>query len=104
MTFKPTTVPTCSNSNAWTSIPTDCIFYIPFSALADYLSASNYPAKATYTYIGFATYESGTTLPTQDSTQAYNVTWYSSKDDAIAETNAITQGNGNEIYCRYTAV
>ena len=102
--LNPTTVATVANSNAWNSLPTDCKIYIPFSGLASYLSASNYPAKATYTYIGFATYESGTTLPTQDSTQAYNVTWYASKADAIAETNAITTGNGSEIYCRYVAV
>ena len=104
ITFKPTTAPTVSNSNAWSSVPTDCTIYIPYSALASYLSASNYPAKATYTYIGYATYNSGVTLPTQDSTAAYNVVWYASKVDALAQTNAILQGNGSEIYCRYTEV
>ena len=104
ITFRPTTAPTVANSNAWSSVPTDCTIYIPYSALASYLSASNYPAKTTYTYIGYATYNSGVTLPTQDSTAAYNVTWYASKADAKAQTNAITQGNGSEIYCRYTAV
>lgn len=78
--------------------------YVPFSALADYLTATNYPNPATYTYIGFAAYASGATLPTQDGTAAYNVTWYATKGDAIAQTNAITEGNGKEIYCRYTAV
>ncbi len=102
--FRPTTPPTVANSYAWTNVQTDCKIYVPFSSLAAYLSASNYPSKTTYTYIGFATYNSGTTLPTQDTTQAYNVVWYASKADAIAQTNAITQGNGNEIYCRYTAV
>ena len=81
-----------------------CIYYVPFSALAAYLTATNYPAPATYTYIGFATYENGVTLPTQDATEAYNVVWYATKADAIAQTNAITVGNGNEVYCRYTAV
>ena len=78
--------------------------YVPFSALADYLAATNYPSPATYTYIGFATYESGEALPTQDSTQAYDVVWYASKADAIEQTNPITQGNGAEIYCRYTVI
>ena len=102
--FKPTTPPTVDSSNAWTSIPTDCIIYVPYSALADYLTKANYPAPSTYTYIGYATYNSGVTLPTQDSTQAYNVVWYATEADAKAQTNAISQGNGNEIYCRYTAV
>ena len=102
--FEPTTAPTVPASNAWTDIPTDCTIYIPYSALASYLSASNYPAKTSYTYIGYATYNSGVTLPTQDSTAAYNVTWYASKADAKAQTNAISQGNGSEIYCRYTEV
>lgn len=54
--------------------------------------------------MGFATYNSGETLPTQDSTEAYNVTWYATKADAIAQTNPITEGTGSEIYCRYAAV
>ena len=105
VTFKPTSVPTVSNVNAWSSVPSSCAFYVPFSALADYLTASNYPSTASYQqYTGYATYTSGATLPTQDSTQAYNVTWYASKADARAQTNAISQGNGSEIYCRYTEV
>ena len=79
-------------------------YYIPFASLAAYLTASNYPAPATYTYIGFGTFADQAELPTQDTTQAYNVTWYATKEDAIAQTNAITVGNGNEVYCRYTAV
>ena len=104
ITFKPTTVPGIGSNTTWTSLPTDCIIYVPYSALASYLSASNCPDKATYTYIGYATYNSGVILPTQDSTQAYNVTWYASKADAKAQINAISQGNGNEIYCCYTEV
>ena len=102
--FLRTTAPTVSNSNAWSSIPTDCLMLVPYAGLASYLSASNYPAKASYTYLGYATYASGATLPTKDSTEAYNVTWYASKDDAKAGTNAISTGNGSEIYCTYAAV
>ena len=102
--FEPTTPPTVSSSNAFTSIPTDCIIYVPFASLAAYLSATNYPASATYTYLGFATYASGATLPTQDTTSAYNVTWYATKEDAKVGTNPITQGNGSEVYCTYAAV
>ena len=49
--FKPTTPPTVSNSNAWTSIPTDCKIYVPAGKLSAYTSASNYPSSSTYTYI-----------------------------------------------------
>lgn len=49
--FKPTTPPTVSNANAFTSIPTDCKIYVPTGTLSDYTSATNYPSSATYTYI-----------------------------------------------------
>jgi len=48
--FLPTTPPTCSNSNAWTSIPADCIIYVPSGTLSAYTSATNYPSSSTYTY------------------------------------------------------
>ena len=101
--FQPTSAPTMGGSSVWSNLQTDCIIYIPYSGLASYLSASNYPSKTSYTYIGYATYASGAALPSKDSTNAYNVTWYASKADAIAQTNAISQGTGGEIYCRYTA-
>ena len=96
--------PTVANSNAFTYLPVSCLIFVPFSGLAGYLGGSNYPSTATYTYLGFATYTSGNTLPAQDSTSAYNVTWYASVADAKAGTNPITQGNGNEVYCTWTAV
>lgn len=99
-----TTAPTISDSNAWASVPTDCLLLVPYAGLASYLSASNYPSKTSYTYLGYATYASGATLPTKDSTNAYNVTWYATKEDAKAGTNAISAGNGSEIYCTYAAV
>lgn len=49
--FKPTTPPTVSNKNAWTSIPTDCKIYVPAGSLSAYTGASNYPSSSTYTYI-----------------------------------------------------
>ena len=53
--FKPTNPPTVSASNAFGSLPTDCIIYVPYSAnhsvLAAYTSATNYPSSSTYTYI-----------------------------------------------------
>ena len=49
--FKPTTPPTVANSNAWTSIPTDCKIYVPTGSLSAYTSATNYPASSTYTYV-----------------------------------------------------
>jgi hypothetical protein len=105
MTFKPATPPNVSASSAFSNIPTKCKFYIPYASLASYVAPpTNYPSPSTYTHIGFATYANGTTLPTQDTTAAYNVVWYATKADAIVQANPITVGNGNEIYCRYTAV
>lgn len=49
--FKPTTPPAVANSNAWTSMPTDCIIYVPSGKLTDYTTASNYPDPNTYTYV-----------------------------------------------------
>ena len=49
--FKPSSPPTVSNSNAWTSIPTYCRIYVPTGKLSAYTSASNYPSSATYTYV-----------------------------------------------------
>lgn len=49
--FKPTTPPVAANSNAFASLPTDCIIYVPEGSLAAYKAASNYPDPDTYTYI-----------------------------------------------------
>lgn len=107
LVFNSTSPPAISASNTVQLPANDYVstkIYVPFSALASYLTGTNYPNPATYTYIGFATYASGATLPTQDGTATYNVTWYATKGDAIAQSNAITTGNGKEIYCRYAAV
>lgn len=53
ITFESTTPPTVSNSNAWTSLPTNCIIRVPSGSLNDYTSASNYPSSATYTYVEY---------------------------------------------------
>lgn len=49
--FKPTSPPTVSNSNTWTSLPTDCKIYVPTGKLSAYTSASYYPDPNTYTYV-----------------------------------------------------
>ena len=49
--FEPTTPPTVANSNAWSSIPTDCVISVPTGTLSAYTSATNYPSSSTYTYI-----------------------------------------------------
>ena len=49
--FEPTTPPTVANSNAWTSIPTDCVISVPTGTVSAYTSATNYPSSSTYTYI-----------------------------------------------------
>jgi hypothetical protein len=49
--FLPTTPPTVSNSNAFTSLPTDCVIYVPTGSLSEYTSATNYPSSSNYTYV-----------------------------------------------------
>lgn len=51
--FTAATPPTVSNSNAWTSIPTDCKIYVPSGSLSAYTSATNYPSSSTYTYVEY---------------------------------------------------
>lgn len=52
--FAPSTPPTVDNSNAFGSLPTDCVIYVPYSAdhsiLNSYKTATNYPDPNTYTY------------------------------------------------------
>ena len=102
--FIPTTPPTIQNSNAWSNVSTSTILYVPALVSNLYMNRTNYPAKATYTYLGYATYESGTTLPTTTTDETYTLTWYATSADAIAQTNPITQGTGNEVYSRATPV
>jgi hypothetical protein len=94
-----TTIPTIINSNAWSSTPSDCYILVPYDYLDDYLNTTNMPSDSTYLYICYATYTDGDTLPTVDS-DGYTLTWYASREDARAQTNPITAGNGKEIYAR----
>jgi hypothetical protein len=96
-------VPTVSNANAWLNIPADCIIFIPYEIPSVYLTANNYPDPANYTYMGYDTFESGVTLPIVSEDMLYNYTWYATLDDAKAQTNPISVGTGNKIYCRFTA-
>ena len=40
--FKPTTPPTVANSNAFSTIPSDCIIYVPQGSLSAYQQATNW--------------------------------------------------------------
>ena len=100
-----TTPPTLNGgSSVFYSLPTDCIIYVPALVSDLYMTGTNYPSSATYSYVGYATYNNGDTLPTLTTDETYTLTWYATVDDAIAQTNPITQGNGNEVYSRATAV
>lgn len=94
-----TTIPTISNISAWGSIPSDCYILVPYDYLDDYLNTTNMPDDSTYLYLCYATYADGATLPTVDS-DGYTLTWYASREDARAQTNPISVGNGKEIYAR----
>ena len=102
--FMPSTPPTVPNSNAFQSVSTSTILHVPALTSNLYMNGTNYPAKASYNYIGYATYESGETLPTLTTDETHTLTWYATSEDAIAQTNPITEGNGNEVYSRATLV
>lgn len=95
--FYSTTPPTLSASNSL-ELPEYTILIFPFAGLADYLEETNWPGISQPS-LAFATYNDGATLPTTDTTQGYNVTWYASQDDALNERNPITTGNGKRIFC-----
>lgn len=105
------TPPTLSNSSTLTPTSTDCRFFVPVDSYHSYINGTNYPSSSTYTYIGFKTYANNATLPSSielppnsSSYDTYSVIWYATKQDAINQTNAITVGNGKEIYARLTWV
>ena len=51
--FTSTTPPIVSSSSTWSSVPTDCIIYVPTGTLNTYKAASNYPNPSTYTYVEY---------------------------------------------------
>ena len=102
--FESTTPPTVSNSNAWNGVSTSTKIFVPAEKLGTYRSATNYPDPSSYEYIGYGTYESSETLPTETSDGLMVLTWYASIEDWSTETNPITVGNGKEVYARGTAI
>ena len=46
--LKPTTPPTLANTDAFSSIPSDCVFYVPKGSLSAYKSATNWSTYASY--------------------------------------------------------
>ena len=51
--FESPTPPTVSNANAFLSIPTDCIIYVPRGYLEAYEDATNYPDPDVYQYVEY---------------------------------------------------
>ena len=102
--FESETPPTVRYSNAWSDVSTSTVIYVPALVSNWYMDSTNYPAKASYKYLGYATYKSGTALPTTTRDERYTLTWYATSADAIAQTNPITQGTGDEVYSRATPV
>ena len=102
--FESGTPPTVTYSNAWSDVSTSTVIYVPALVSNWYMDSTNYPAKASYKYLGYATYKSGAALPTTTRDERYTLTWYATSADAIAQTNPITQGTGDEVYSRATPV
>ena len=102
--FESVTPPTVTYSNAWRDVSTSTVIYVPALVSNWYMDSTNYPAKASYKYLGYATYKSGAALPTTTKDERYTLTWYATSADAIAQTNPITQGTGDEVYSRATPV
>ena len=44
--LKPTTPPTLSSTNAFSSIPSDCVIYVPAGCLESYQTATNWATYA----------------------------------------------------------
>lgn len=102
--FQPLFAPVVASDNNWLGILTDCLIFIPYTSPTSYFSAANYPSPFNYTYLGYNTFNEGEELPTTSSDENYNYTWYATLDDATAQTNPISVGTGNKIYCRFAAV
>ena len=100
--FNRQTPPSVSSSTAFNNTSNDCIIYAPALVVNLYMNGTNYPNKSTYTYIGFATYNEGETLPNKTSDNTYTLTWYETVEDLKTQTNPITVGNGNEVYAKAT--
>lgn len=91
--------PTIANANAFSGLPTDCKILVQQDCYDTYTSAADYPSPATYEYAMFYTYASGRELPNMVSGEkTYDLTWYASINDLIAQSNPITEGNGKEVY------
>lgn len=101
---KANTPPTVSSATAFYAVSDTCLIYAPALIINLYMNGTNYPDKAKYKYIGYATYEERETLPDKTSDETHTLTWYATVDDAIAQTNPITTGNGQEVYARATAI
>ena len=102
--FTRTTPPTVSASSAFTSIPTECIVYVPAEYIQQYKDATNYPDPIAYTYVGYGTYPVGNNLPSTTHDSMYSLTWYATLADWESETNPITVSTGSEAYARATLI
>lgn len=49
--FKSFSPPVIANSNVFTSLPTDCIIYVPNGRMNVYKNSTNYPDPSVYTYV-----------------------------------------------------
>ena len=99
--FYGSTPPVCSNMNAW-GVSSDFKILHPYNSTIAYKSATNYPDKDTYLYLGFYSGTDGEVLPTTvtDGATTYNLTWFATIDDAVSGVNPITTMQGAEVYCR----
>jgi hypothetical protein len=86
--------------DTFSGVDSGCAYLLPFQSFANYTGS---PFSSMAYKIGFATYPVGDALPTTDTSGTYNAVWYATIADAKTQTNPITVGNGNEIYCRCTA-
>ena len=82
--------------------------FVPYDKLTTYTSASGWANYAGY-ICGFGKFTAGATLPTQTTDEAWSLTWYATKEDLKAGTNAITTAPSTfdneygEIYCTKSA-
>lgn len=106
--FKSTIPPTILNSDAFQNIQTNAKIYFPVAIdsnnyitnYSDYAYGTNYPGGyGTERFIGYATINSSTNVPTMENWSGYCAWKATKKEAATATGTSLTKGNGTKIYC-----
>lgn len=98
--FEGSLPPSMPNADTFSRNAADLRLRIPYASV-DYLIATNYPSNINV-YAGYGVFNNGESLPSVIGN--YSLTWYASMEDQRNGTNPILNGNGSEVYCKYTMI